>query len=532
MIDLKKVSSLRQGSDQRIIVLKMEGVEYDLRADNSIDAGSWLRSMEEALGFTKQPPQSDSSVRPIEGNTPCHKICETASTAQSKICAPSASTTSSTTATATTTSSTAAIDATTTRSSGGSSGSSSSSSSSQSVQKLAAVLILTAVFLVSAYLKATEDEGQAQNYANVVSALSAPRLITILLCSAVVCVAWLLRPRSGSNDASDISKENHMADGEQGGECSTMDAPLSKPSPSTEHTRKVPPSHKTFKVPVSQFYVQHELADLKTRYKEELATLRAMLGGELPASNGLEGEDEFLYDDVFLVRYILSYERKGKLPKAAHAIRETLAHRQKHANSLAQAAKGIYPKPEVHAAWNENMPQGTVPGQSPTGDLILIVRDGVANKAGFITAAGEEGGYEYLLLKREALYRQIDRRSRAEGRLLKVVIVCDCAGGGLAGLNRQYMRVDGKCSKLCEMYYPQLMGKIVLVNPPSILPVLMRICKHFISASTLEKIVCCEAKPSKRHHCKCARCFLLSQQPSEVPSFLGGSAPDALISVN
>jgi hypothetical protein len=301
--------------------------------------------------------------------------------------------------------------------------------------------------------------------------------------------------------------------------CSTVDTIPNQPSTSAPQL---------FEVPTSQFYEQHKLDDLKIRYAEELATLRTMLGAELPASNGLEGDDEFLYDDLFLLRYILSYERKGKLPKAAHAIRETLAHRQKHANSLAQAAKGIYPNPEVHTAWVQNMPQGSLPGQSPTGELILVVRDGIANKGGFITAAGEEDGHEYLLLKREALYREIDRRSRAAGRLLKVVILCDCAGGSLAGLNRQYMKVDGKCSKLCEMYYPQLMGKIVLLNSPSMLPFIMKICRHFISASTLEKIMCCEAKPSKRHNCKCARCFLISQQPSAVPSFLGGSAPDTL----
>ena len=99
---------------------------------------------------------------------------------------------------------------------------------------------------------------------------------------------------------------------------------------------------------------QPKLVDLFAQHSEALATLKDMLAGELPAKS----EDDFLYDDLFLLRYVLSFERKGKLPKAAKAIRETLAYRREHAETLAQAANGVFPKPHVDAAFRRHMPQG------------------------------------------------------------------------------------------------------------------------------------------------------------------------------
>jgi hypothetical protein len=287
-------------------------------------------------------------------------------------------------------------------------------------------------------------------------------------------------------------------------------------------------------VPRPKLYARPRVAALLEEHAAALAELKRMLGSDFPPPPSDQATDTdvdpFLYDDLFLLRYILSHKDKGKLPKAAHAVRETLAYRRANGAVLAQVRRtdvggNAYPKPEVDAAYKRLLLQGVVQNrrESLAGDHVLIVRDGLADKSGFMDAVGQLAAEEYLLLKRERLYADIDRRTRSTGLLIKVVIVVDAAGGSLGKLrDRRYMKADGKCSKLAELYYPQLMGTIVLVNPPALLHLIMKVARVFISGNTLDKITL--VQPGRAQDL-----FLQSLYPAEeIPKFLGGGAPDEM----
>ena len=85
IIDLKKLASLpRHGTDMRVLVLKMEEIEYHLKADNIQDATSWLQSFEQAAGFETPKKKvllreaGQTAEKPVcsksNGSTPCLAI--------------------------------------------------------------------------------------------------------------------------------------------------------------------------------------------------------------------------------------------------------------------------------------------------------------------------------------------------------------------------------------------------------------------------------------------------------------------------
>ncbi len=54
------------------------------------------------------------------------------------------------------------------------------------------------------------------------------------------------------------------------------------------------------------------------------------------------------YDDIFLLRYVLTWESKGGLEESSKAVRETVQWRTKHTDVLARtAATGLSPHKDV-----------------------------------------------------------------------------------------------------------------------------------------------------------------------------------------
>ena len=75
---------------------------------------------------------------------------------------------------------------------------------------------------------------------------------------------------------------------------------------------------------------------LLLRYKAEISELRGRLGSELPNSQD--------YDEIFLLRFVLTWEKKGGLTEAVRAVRATIQWRTQNAQKLAETRRtGIAP---------------------------------------------------------------------------------------------------------------------------------------------------------------------------------------------
>ncbi|ETV76530.1 hypothetical protein H257_09531 [Aphanomyces astaci] len=129
---------------------------------------------------------------------------------------------------------------------------------------------------------------------------------------------------------------------------------------------------------------------------------------------------------------------------------------------------------------------------------------------------------EYYMLYRENLLVQCDQESRKQRTLVKMLSVLDFTGFSIArGHDTRFSQMLGATSKLSEKMYPQLVGRTIFVNAPSIFQWVFRFIKPLLSQRTVAKIVMCPGQSSGQALAACpfANRYLGVEN---IPTFLGG----------
>jgi hypothetical protein len=98
-------------------------------------------------------------------------------------------------------------------------------------------------------------------------------------------------------------------------------------------------------------------------------------------------------------------------------------------------------------------------------------------------------------------------------------------GFSLFNYDAKFSKVIGKSSHMNAIYYPQLLGKTVIINMPVTFRMIYKAMSVFMPASTLEKQAICPANTLKKSATECPFLKNFKNGVEIMPPFLGGTRP-------
>jgi hypothetical protein len=303
--------------------------------------------------------------------------------------------------------------------------------------------------------------------------------------------------------------------------------------------------------------------ELLSEHKAAIEELRSAVADCLP-------KNDAFYDEIFLLRFVLTWEKKGGLAESSKAVRETVAWRTEHAEALAHTVRtGKAPGEEIMDKFNTAGYAGTLGGVEP----LFIVRTGFCNLKGLMNACSMEEVARLATFSKEVAFQQCDAKTRKTRQLVKMISIIDLEGFSMFGGDSRFHKALGESSKQAAVYYPQLLGKTVLISersspllppphatilragcyrgvrcvcstlttatcllavttaadPPSYLRIIFSAFSVFMPKSALEKVAVCPATgtslPGAASPETCPFLQRWNAALGDLPPFLGGTMP-------
>lgn len=261
--------------------------------------------------------------------------------------------------------------------------------------------------------------------------------------------------------------------------------------------------------------MQADVDALIAKYRTKIDRLRERVVDIVP-------QDDPQYDDLFYLRYVLSY--KAKTTKCVEPIRFTIAYRQKYADLFPRIhTEGVHAVPHHKVAMRFNCTGmcGTLPG----GEPLWVVRTAHSMQSQLMNTLTKEEVAEWMLLNKEVQFQICDTQTRKTRRLCKMITVIDLQGFSMGASDRRFFKALGDSSKDSAKCYPQLLGKSVIMNPPSFFRWMFKAFSIFQPKSSMDKMAMCKVKGSATK--SASECPWLSRHNGvdRVPAFLGGTGP-------
>mmetsp|Transcript_7495 Transcript_7495/g.26751 ORF Transcript_7495/g.26751 Transcript_7495/m.26751 type:complete len:478 (+) Transcript_7495:189-1622(+) len=229
------------------------------------------------------------------------------------------------------------------------------------------------------------------------------------------------------------------------------------------------------------------IAALLATHRAAVDALAALVADALPPSGG-DGV-WMQYDEIFFLRYILSY---GSAAGAEEAVRATLAFRAEPRNlaRIREAARGLdaFRRSHLGKLFEAYYCAGLLPGGIRGGGFLMMVRGGPSNMPGLQANVTQEEQFDIQISHREIAYAQADRVARSEGRLVKQVIIFDMADVALSTmLDRRTSAVHARVSKLSAVLYPQMQDKLCILNAPTWMEMVINMFKTILPARVFSR---------------------------------------------
>lgn len=129
-------------------------------------------------------------------------------------------------------------------------------------------------------------------------------------------------------------------------------------------------------------------------------------------------------------------------------------------------------------------------GVDTKGRPLYIERTGRTNFKALIKEHGTEKMIVRHILQMEMLFEQTRKESRATGRYVEgVFFIMDLKGLGLNRTRHKSVQELLKtCSKLDKDFYPGIMARMFIVNPPSIFPTIWKFVQPMLGSSAKARI--------------------------------------------
>merc|ERR1712238_25413 len=204
------------------------------------------------------------------------------------------------------------------------------------------------------------------------------------------------------------------------------------------------------------------------------------------------------YDDLWILRYILSHGENGDLDAAVNAAIQTMIFRDaKKLNNdkdydlryRMQNVGDTHDTELFHSMFAAATTTCTgtatpLPGWKKLNDCcgehasmmiqpdvkrgpILIFDMSTFDQDLVYELFSPEELLESNIYTNECIFQVVDEVTRQTGKLTKYCKIINCAGAQLSKINRQYLQADAAVSKQLENMYPQLVGTVFILNSPS-----------------------------------------------------------------
>uniref|UniRef100_A0A7S0WGT6 CRAL-TRIO domain-containing protein n=1 Tax=Pyramimonas obovata TaxID=1411642 RepID=A0A7S0WGT6_9CHLO len=231
-------------------------------------------------------------------------------------------------------------------------------------------------------------------------------------------------------------------------------------------------------------------------------------------AKGLKLSEE--YDDIWILRFVLSHKKE---PEATKAAEFALDWRAKNAE-LIQAVKDGKAPWDFFEHIEKYMCADIHSKRTLDGEPVFMVRAGISNPKEVMNRVTHEQMMFKLLHTRERLFQICDKETRERRELVKALTLNDLNHVSLmGGTDRRFMKALTDASKVAEELYPQLLGRAIIINVPSFFSTLFGLFKSLLSKKTLEKMVVCPGKTLEQDISKCPYVrtkFALEDLPSQL----------------
>ena len=233
-------------------------------------------------------------------------------------------------------------------------------------------------------------------------------------------------------------------------------------------------------------------------------------------------ELDLIYDDLFILRYVLS--KKNDLKKAEAAIRECCRWRADpdvRKNILKPVADNSWWDSATFGAFKKHMCTGVL-GSQVDGGCLFYIRDGLGQPNTVFESLTVEQFMQVGFQSREYVYRWCDTETRRLGRFVKGIFVMDMNKVKLTQMpDSRVTKCYAELSVFSENNNPQMVDKYLIVNAPSFIPIFIKLVSPLFPRSFLEKV---EIFPTKEKlgDSDFGKTWL---NLDFVPDYLGGRLP-------
>ena len=205
--------------------------------------------------------------------------------------------------------------------------------------------------------------------------------------------------------------------------------------------------------------------------------------------------DPVRHDELWLLRFLLSH--KKSVTAAAKAARTCLQWRKEH--DMDKLAAKMRATPGSRGATSHPVFQYGHRRHVSPGGMHLLLPDpqrgpilvGDMTKFDYNAAMEKLTREEYTAFARifnEWFFNECDRVTRETGLLTKSARFVQCRDFSVRALNRDWLKMDGQVSKEMEDCYPQLLGLILVLDPPQWALIMWRAVKFLFPARMVEKV--------------------------------------------
>ena len=208
---------------------------------------------------------------------------------------------------------------------------------------------------------------------------------------------------------------------------------------------------------------RERVTDLIARHAAAIGGVKAAVSSD-PLYNGER------HDDLWLLRFVLSH--KGNIKEATVAARHCLAYRKEHgldSPSLPVSGAPLLDVPEVIKVRSKLKDPSAILAYVPDPDRgpFLIITPALVHTHAMVSEVSYEEFACEQRLTAEWLYRQCDAVTRRTGYLTKYVRMVNLDHLALGQMNRNFTKRIGEVQKTMDDVYPQLLGALLVCNPPS-----------------------------------------------------------------
>lgn len=219
--------------------------------------------------------------------------------------------------------------------------------------------------------------------------------------------------------------------------------------------------------------------------------------------------DPYRYDDNSLLRFLRA--RKFNLPKTLEMFDKYMKWREDFGTNEVLS----YQFPEVYRM-KIFYPHG-YHKIDKLGRPIYIERLGKMNLQSLFEITTEERMLKYYVREYERLLLDIfPACTRAFGtRIEQTLTILDLSGVSLKLVNNQVFNFIKIASTTAQDYYPEILGRMFIVNAPMLFSMIWNTVKSFVDEKTRQKISICGSNFKKE--------LFEIVDPSNLPDFLGGT---------